>query len=128
VLAFVGKEMDLRNTIKNGILFLEDPVDKDWHPHFFVLTQHKLFYTDSVRNEQEADGEEEEEDVNFHMSKEVTRSCKRSSYLSKGSAELFLCSRYKLEGMSVVLNICDVLQNLFTWSSGVTRGVSTRRT
>lgn len=46
------KEMDLRNTVKNGIMYLEDPVDKEWNPHFFVLTQHKLFYTDSYRTEQ----------------------------------------------------------------------------
>lgn len=42
-------ELDIRNTVKNGILFLEDPVDKVWNPHFFVLTQHKLFYTDSQK-------------------------------------------------------------------------------
>ncbi|PNF30464.1 1-phosphatidylinositol 4,5-bisphosphate phosphodiesterase gamma-1 [Cryptotermes secundus] len=66
-----GKEMDLRNTVKNGILYLEDPVDKEWNPHFFVLTQHKLFYTDSFQNEQEADGDEEEEqEVGFHRAKE----------------------------------------------------------
>lgn len=71
-LEFLGKEMDLRNTVKNGILYLEDPVDKEWNPHFFVLTQHKLFYTDSFQNEQEADGdEEEEEEVGFHRAKEV---------------------------------------------------------
>lgn len=42
-------ELDIRNTVKNGILYLEDPVDKGWNAHFFVLTQHKLFYTDSQR-------------------------------------------------------------------------------
>ncbi|XP_062715033.1 1-phosphatidylinositol 4,5-bisphosphate phosphodiesterase gamma-1 isoform X2 [Aedes albopictus] len=42
-------ELDIRNTMKNGILFLEDPVDKVWNPHFFVLTQNKLFYTDSQK-------------------------------------------------------------------------------
>jgi phosphatidylinositol phospholipase C gamma-1 len=67
--------MDLRNTVKNGILYLEDPVDKEWNPHFFVLTQHKLFYTDSFQNEQEAEGdeEEEEEEVGFRRAKEVKR-------------------------------------------------------
>ncbi|XP_069674413.1 1-phosphatidylinositol 4,5-bisphosphate phosphodiesterase gamma-1 isoform X2 [Periplaneta americana] len=65
-----GKEMDLRNTVKNGILYLEDPVDKEWNPHFFVLTQNKLFYTDSFQNEQEAGGEEEEEESSFHRAKE----------------------------------------------------------
>lgn len=43
-------ELDIRNTIKNGILYLEDPVDKVWNPHFFVLTpHHKIYYTDSYK-------------------------------------------------------------------------------
>ena len=127
MLAFVGKEMDLRNTIKNGIMYLEDPVDKEWNPHFFVLTQHKLFYTDSFQNEQEAEADEEEEDAGLHTSKEVTRSCEWNSDLSKGSVGLFLSSYCKLEGVSVVLNIFNVLQNLFFWDNGVTQGFSARR-
>jgi phosphatidylinositol phospholipase C gamma-1 len=63
--------MDLRNTVKNGILYLEDPVDKEWNPHFFVLTQHKLFYTDRFQNEQETEADEEEDESGFHRSKEV---------------------------------------------------------
>ncbi|PSN29961.1 1-phosphatidylinositol 4 [Blattella germanica] len=58
-----GKEMDLRNTVKNGVLYLEDPHDKEWNPHFFVLTQNKLFYTDSFQREQEGEGEEDEEEA-----------------------------------------------------------------
>jgi hypothetical protein len=127
MLVFVGKEMDLRNTMKNGILYLEDPVDKEWNPHFFVLTQHKLFYTDSFQNEQEADVDEEEEETSFHTSKEVTRSCERSSDVSERSAGLFLSSYYKLERLSATLNIVNVLQNLFIWNNGVTQGVSTKR-
>lgn len=43
-------ELDIRNTVKNGILYLEDPVDKVWNPHFFVLTpNNQVFYTDSYR-------------------------------------------------------------------------------
>lgn len=52
------QEMDLRNSIKNGILYLEDPVDREWNPHFFVLTQHKLFYTDTFSKSQESEDEE----------------------------------------------------------------------
>ncbi|KAI5735456.1 hypothetical protein M8J77_018535 [Diaphorina citri] len=56
------KDMDLRNTVKNGVLYLEDPVDKTWRPHFFVLTQRTLIYTDCVHSgEEEGEGEEEEE-------------------------------------------------------------------
>jgi hypothetical protein len=126
MLAFVGKEMDLRNTIKNGIMYLEDPVDKDWNPHFFVLTQNKLFYTDSFHTEQETEGDEEEEEAGFHAPKEVTGSCERRSNLSEGCVGLLLSSYYKLEGLSVVLNIFNILQNLFIWNNGVTQCFSAR--
>lgn len=70
-------EMDLRTTVKNGVLYLEDPVDKNWNPHFFVLTQNKLFYTDSFHGDEEADedgeNEEEENHSGFQRPKEVKR-------------------------------------------------------
>ncbi|XP_058803649.1 1-phosphatidylinositol 4,5-bisphosphate phosphodiesterase gamma-1 [Phymastichus coffea] len=55
------QEMDLRNTIKNGILYLEDPVDREWNQHFFVLTQQKLYYTDTFSRTQETEPDEDEE-------------------------------------------------------------------
>ncbi|KAK1117063.1 hypothetical protein K0M31_016989 [Melipona bicolor] len=57
------QEMDLRNTVKNGILYLEDPVDREWNPHFFVLTQQKLFYTDTFSRTQETEHDDDEEAV-----------------------------------------------------------------
>lgn len=56
-----GRDLDLRNTIKNGILHLEDPVDKEWNPHAFVLTDTKLYYTEhySTPGETEADSDGE---------------------------------------------------------------------
>lgn len=57
------QEMDLRNTVKNGILYLEDPVDREWNPHFFVLTQQKLFYTDTFSRTQETEHDDDEETV-----------------------------------------------------------------
>ncbi|XP_066996227.2 1-phosphatidylinositol 4,5-bisphosphate phosphodiesterase gamma-1 [Anabrus simplex] len=68
-----GKDIELRNSVKNGIMFIEDPVDKQWNKHFFVLTQNKLFYTDTFHDEQEADeddDDEEEEDTGLHRPKE----------------------------------------------------------
>ena len=56
-----GKDLDLRNTIKNGILLLEDPVDKDWNPHAFVLTESKLYYTEHYSSQTEADAESDGE-------------------------------------------------------------------
>lgn len=64
--------------MKNGIMYLEDPVDKEWNPHFFVLTQHKLFYTDSFQNEQEPEGDEPDEDESFPTPKEVKRVVNRA--------------------------------------------------
>lgn len=55
------QEMDLRNTVKNGVLYLEDPVDKEWNPHFFVLTQNKLYYTDTFSKSQETEPDEDDE-------------------------------------------------------------------
>ncbi|XP_014241973.1 1-phosphatidylinositol 4,5-bisphosphate phosphodiesterase gamma-1 isoform X2 [Cimex lectularius] len=55
------RDMDLRNTVKNGVLYLEDPVDKVWNPHFFVLTQNKLFYTDTFHSNVGEDGDDEGE-------------------------------------------------------------------
>ncbi|KAJ8929429.1 hypothetical protein NQ314_017878 [Rhamnusium bicolor] len=55
-------DMDLRSSVKNGIMYLEDPVDKEWNPHFFVLSHNKLFYTDSYKPDQESERSEDEED------------------------------------------------------------------
>lgn len=63
VLSFAARDMDLRNTVKNGVLYLEDPVDKEWYPHFFVLTQHKLFYTDTFQGNQDGDEDGEAEET-----------------------------------------------------------------
>lgn len=54
-----GCEMDLRNAIKSGVMYLEDRVDKEWVPHFFILTQTKLFYTNNYKFDQETEDEEE---------------------------------------------------------------------
>ncbi|GJQ70950.1 small-wing [Trypoxylus dichotomus] len=66
-----GNEMDLRNSIKNGIMYVEDSVDKEWNPRFFVLTQNKLFYTDSYKLEQESErlSEDEEEGALLNRSR-----------------------------------------------------------
>jgi phosphatidylinositol phospholipase C gamma-1 len=65
-----GSEMDLRSSERNGIMYLEDPVDKEWNPHFFILTQSKLFYTDSYKLDQESERSEDEDDSSaFQRSK-----------------------------------------------------------
>ncbi|XP_051158448.1 1-phosphatidylinositol 4,5-bisphosphate phosphodiesterase gamma-1 isoform X2 [Leptopilina boulardi] len=54
------QEVDLRNSIKNGILYLEDHVDRLWYPHFFVLTNQNLFYTDTFSKSQDSEMDDEE--------------------------------------------------------------------
>lgn len=58
-----GAEMDLRNSLKSGVLYIEDKVDKEWNPHFFILTQSKLFYTNNYKFDQETEKSEDEEDM-----------------------------------------------------------------
>lgn len=60
---FTAKEMDLSNTIKNGILYLEDTESQTWNPHFFVLTQSKLLYTEMTSQPDQGDEAEEEEET-----------------------------------------------------------------
>ena len=55
------QDLDLRNTVKNGVLYLEDPVDHEWCPHFFMLTEDKLLYTDVYQRAQEIEPDDEEE-------------------------------------------------------------------
>uniref|UniRef100_A0A8C8C3S7 1-phosphatidylinositol 4,5-bisphosphate phosphodiesterase gamma n=1 Tax=Oncorhynchus tshawytscha TaxID=74940 RepID=A0A8C8C3S7_ONCTS len=52
-------ENDISNSIKNGILFLEDPINHEWYPHFFVLTSSKIYYSEETSSNQ---GNEDEED------------------------------------------------------------------
>lgn len=61
VLQEEGKDLDLRTSIKNGILLLEDPVDKEWNPHAFVLTENKLYYTEHYNTQTETDAESDGE-------------------------------------------------------------------
>lgn len=59
---YVARDTDLRNTKKNGVLYLEDSLEKEWRPHFFVLSGNKLYYTDlcktDIDNDDEAEGGE----------------------------------------------------------------------
>lgn len=54
----------MRKTKKNGVLYLEDSLEKEWRPHFFVLSGNKLYYTDlcktDIDNDDEAEGGESE--------------------------------------------------------------------
>ncbi|CAH1778916.1 unnamed protein product [Owenia fusiformis] len=65
-------DSDLSNSIKNGIMYLEDPVDKDWRPHYFVLTSTKMYYTEETPSTTQTEEEEEEEEEKEEESNNVT--------------------------------------------------------
>ncbi|KAA8589355.1 hypothetical protein FQN60_012720 [Etheostoma spectabile] len=54
-------ENDISNSRKNGILYLEDPIDHTWTPHYFVLTSNKIYYSEETSHYQTAVEEEDEE-------------------------------------------------------------------
>ncbi|KAF7987870.1 hypothetical protein HCN44_003733 [Aphidius gifuensis] len=49
----VNQEMDVRNTLKNGILYLKNINDDGWYPHFFILTSQHLYFIDIFSQGQE---------------------------------------------------------------------------
>ncbi|PKU34107.1 1-phosphatidylinositol -bisphosphate phosphodiesterase gamma-1-like [Limosa lapponica baueri] len=59
-------ENDISNSIKNGILYLEDPIDHTWSPHYFVLTSNKIYYSEETSRYQFNEDEEEVEQKEFN--------------------------------------------------------------
>ncbi|XP_056403623.1 1-phosphatidylinositol 4,5-bisphosphate phosphodiesterase gamma-1 [Hyla sarda] len=59
----VYAENDISNSIKNGILYLQDPINHEWYPHFFVLTSSKIYYSEETTGGQTNDDEEEQKEV-----------------------------------------------------------------
>ena len=60
----IVRDLDLSNSEKNGVLYLEDKIEREWVPHFFVLSDAKLFYTEVHPEESEPEEAEEEDSDN----------------------------------------------------------------
>lgn len=60
-----SNELDLRKSVRNGILYIEHPVE-EWNPFFFVLTNTKLFYTDGYNLDNNESERQEEEDESLN--------------------------------------------------------------
>ncbi|KAL8179398.1 UNVERIFIED_CONTAM: 1-phosphatidylinositol 4,5-bisphosphate phosphodiesterase gamma-1 [Gekko kuhli] len=56
-------ENDISNSIKNGILYLEDPINHDWNPHYFVLTSSKIYYSGETTSDLGNEDEEEQKEA-----------------------------------------------------------------
>uniref|UniRef100_A0A9J8AF95 1-phosphatidylinositol 4,5-bisphosphate phosphodiesterase gamma n=1 Tax=Cyprinus carpio carpio TaxID=630221 RepID=A0A9J8AF95_CYPCA len=65
-------ENDISNSIKNGILYLEDPINHEWYPHFFVLTSNKIYYSEETSSNQGNEDEEEHREICNGMDQHVT--------------------------------------------------------
>uniref|UniRef100_A0A8C2G174 1-phosphatidylinositol 4,5-bisphosphate phosphodiesterase gamma n=1 Tax=Cyprinus carpio TaxID=7962 RepID=A0A8C2G174_CYPCA len=65
-------ENDISNSIKNGILYLEDPINHEWYPHFFVLTSNKIYYSEETSSNQGNEDEEEHREICNSMDQHVT--------------------------------------------------------
>uniref|UniRef100_A0A671MCX7 1-phosphatidylinositol 4,5-bisphosphate phosphodiesterase gamma n=1 Tax=Sinocyclocheilus anshuiensis TaxID=1608454 RepID=A0A671MCX7_9TELE len=65
-------ENDISNSIKNGILYLEDPINHEWYPHFFVLTSNKIYYSEETSSNQGNEDEEEHREISNSMDQHVT--------------------------------------------------------
>uniref|UniRef100_A0A8C7HL23 1-phosphatidylinositol 4,5-bisphosphate phosphodiesterase gamma n=1 Tax=Oncorhynchus kisutch TaxID=8019 RepID=A0A8C7HL23_ONCKI len=63
-------EADISNSLRNGILYLEDPIDHTWTPHYFVLSSNKIYYSEETSHYQTAEEEEEEEEEEGGRGKE----------------------------------------------------------
>ncbi|XP_063311785.1 1-phosphatidylinositol 4,5-bisphosphate phosphodiesterase gamma-1 isoform X2 [Pelobates fuscus] len=59
----IYSENDISNSIKNGILYLQDPINHEWYPHYFVLTSSKIYYSEETTGGQTNDEEEEQKDA-----------------------------------------------------------------
>ncbi|XP_051788777.1 1-phosphatidylinositol 4,5-bisphosphate phosphodiesterase gamma-1 [Erpetoichthys calabaricus] len=65
-------ENDISNSIKNGILYLEDPINHEWNPHFFVLTSHKIYFSEETAMNRSNEDEEEQREIVNGMDQHVT--------------------------------------------------------
>lgn len=55
-------EMIMNGSVKNGILYMEDPIEKKWNPHFFMLSETRLNYTEQALDDG-GEGEDGGDDI-----------------------------------------------------------------
>ncbi|XP_076340209.1 small wing phospholipase C gamma 1 isoform X2 [Tachypleus tridentatus] len=74
-----GAEADISNAVKNGILYLRDPLDREWRPHFFMLTQNKMYYAE----EQQIQDDDEEGDADRQLQQRDSVPCDELHFSEK---------------------------------------------
>jgi len=61
-----ARNMDLSESVKNGILSMQEESEVDWRPHFFVLTSKSLVYSDVSADGGDDENEDGEDDGMEH--------------------------------------------------------------
>ena len=56
------QDFDIANSVKNGLLYVKDNEYFEWKPHFFVLTETKMFYSESCEGQEQGNEEDDDED------------------------------------------------------------------
>ena len=77
------QDFDIASSVKNGVLYLKDN-EFEWKPHFFVLTESKMFYSEPCEDNQEHD---EDSDDEAHLSSSFMRPSNAASRASKNDVD-----------------------------------------
>jgi len=68
-----SKHLDLSDSVKNGILLMQDDDGEEWIPHFFVLTSRMMVYSEVPNEEAET-----EEDNSSILSRKISSASSRT--------------------------------------------------
>lgn len=74
-------EFDIASSVKNGILYVQDVEELDWKPHFFVLTDNKMYYSEMPSQEEQEndDDDDEEEEEDREETRQIDNSTRRNA-------------------------------------------------
>jgi len=68
-----SKNLDLSDSVKNGILMMQEEYDEEWSPHFFVLTSRMMVYSEVPSEE----GETEDDNTSI-LSRKISSASTRT--------------------------------------------------
>ena len=69
-----GHDFDIASSVKNGILYVRDNEYFEWKPHFFVLTESKMFYSEACSDNEETEEDEDENSSFMRPSNSILQS------------------------------------------------------
>ncbi len=81
------QDFDIASSVKNGILYVRDNEYFEWKPHFFCLTETKMFYSEACSENSEHDNEDESEEDDAAASS-FMRPSKQTNSTGSGSKKI----------------------------------------